>query len=77
MEGLADPNLWNVQQFLDAKEGLSCWLQQLAAAGRGDRVQCLFYTLDHLELVGALREAAGRGASVQVVVDQEYSQSKH
>ena len=36
MEGLGDPNLWNVQQFLDAKEGLSCWLQQLAAAGRGE-----------------------------------------
>ena len=75
MEGLADPNLWSVQQFLDAKEGLSCWLQQSAAAGRGDRVQCLFYTLDHHELVGALREAAGRDASVQVVVDQEYLQS--
>ena len=75
MEGQYDPNLWNVQQFYDAKEGLNCWLQQLAAAGRGDRVQCLFYTLDHPELVGALRDAGGRGAAVQVIVDREYLQS--
>ena len=75
MEGLSDPNLWNVQQFLDANKGLSCWLQQLSAAGRDDRVQCLFYTLDHPELVGALRDAGGRGACVQVIVDREYLQS--
>ena len=53
----AGGDLWSVREFHGAKDGLACWLRQLAAAGVGDRVQCLFYTFDHPELVGALREA--------------------
>ena len=55
---------------------MDCWLQQIAAAGPGDRVQCLFYTFDHPDLVGALRDASGRGAAVQVAVDREYLRSE-
>ena len=66
----------SVREFHDAKGGLACWLRQLAAAGVGDRVQCLFYTFDHPELMGALREAGGRGALVQVIVDLAYLNSE-
>ena len=66
------PDLWSVSTFFDAKGGLSCWLGQIAAASYNDRVQCLFYTFDHPEVATALKNASGRGASVQVVVDREY-----
>lgn len=75
-ESVGSPCLWSVREFYDAKSGMDCWLQQIASAGPGDRVQCLFYTFDHPDLVGALRDASGRGAAVQVVVDREYLRSE-
>jgi len=68
-------DLWRVKDFYDAAGGLACWVKQLGEARYGDRVDCLFYTFDHPELVEALGSATGRGARVRVVVDEGYVRS--
>ena len=69
MESRGEEHLWLVNAMYDAPQGLCAWLAQIGETAVGNKIECLWFTLDHSELIEALLAASKRGVTVRVLLD--------
>lgn len=63
------PSPGGTVQFVTEKKILSALLEDIGAAGPGDRIDLAMFYLSHRRVVQALLDSHGRGASVRLVLD--------